>query len=104
MSAWMLPRRTFSATSLTATKPLTSLLSPRVSRMMSPDRPSSPAAARHHTRSVLGRRSLGEERFHAGAPLLVREAAGDHAGCELVGARHAKIHLLIERALSSGRL
>ena len=35
ISAWMLPRRTLSDTSLTATKPLNSLVSPRVSRMVS---------------------------------------------------------------------
>src|SRR5690348_6880709 len=35
MSAWMLPRRTLRSTLLTATKPLNSLVSPRVSRMVS---------------------------------------------------------------------
>src|SRR5947207_6788103 len=37
ISAWMLPRRTFRFTSLTAVKPLNSFVSPRASRMVDGD-------------------------------------------------------------------
>src|SRR5687768_6915826 len=80
MSAWMLPRRTLRCTSLTATKPLNSFVSPCVSRMMS------------SAKSVLGRRALVDERVHACAPFLVREAGCDDARGEHVGLLHAKIH------------
>src|SRR5688572_15541725 len=90
MRAWMLPRRTLRCTSFTATKPLNSFVSPRVSRMMSSDK------------SVLRRRALVDERVHALAPLLVREARGDHAARQVVGLGEAQVHLLVERALARG--
>src|SRR5205085_1469908 len=57
MRAWMLPRRTFKETLLTATKPLNSFVNPRVSRIVSVTQPL-PAAAPHHS----SRHAAGNER------------------------------------------
>src|SRR5712664_829375 len=88
--AWMVPRRTLRATPLTATKPLNSLVSPLVSRIMS--------SAIH--RSVLRWRALLDEGVHPGAAFLVREARRDYARSELVGLVQAEVHLLVERTLA----
>src|SRR5688572_8850393 len=86
--AWMLPRRTFRCTSFTATKPLNSFVSPRVSRMIS------------SAKSVLGRRALVDERVHAVAAFLVREARRDDARGKHVRLLQAEVHLLVEGALA----
>src|SRR5438067_5966825 len=93
--AWMLPRRTFRDTSLTATKPLNSFVSARVSKMIS---------SATLPRSVLGRLALFEEGVDTLPALLVREAGGDYARGKRVGLRRAEIHLLVEGALAGGEL
>src|SRR5688572_21347910 len=106
MRAWMLPRRTFRATSLTATKPLNSLVSPRVSRMICSAKPPPRAAARDHTsvpsRLFLRWGAFVDKGFHALAPFVVREAGSDDLAREVVGLLQPEIQLLVEGALARG--
>src|SRR5258706_7407387 len=92
ISAWMLPRRTFRDTSCTATKPLNSLVKPRVSSMTSSDKLLLPR-----------RRALLYKGGHALPALLVREARGDDLARKRVGAREIHVHLQVERAPAGRR-
>src|SRR5882762_10184525 len=87
----MLPRRTLRLTPLTATKPLNSLVSPRVSRMTS------------SAMLPLRGRALLYESIHPSTAFVVGEGARDHARGELIGLGHSEVHLLIEGALAGGK-
>src|SRR3990170_9040959 len=84
----MLPRWTFKDMFWTATKPLNSLVKPRVSRMKSSD----------IQLFLPWRRAFVDESGHAFPAFLVREARGDDLARERVGARQVHVHLPLEAA------
>src|SRR5208282_6828456 len=120
----MVPRRTSRSTPSTATKPLNSLVSLRVCRMMSS---AMPAGRRRRLESPLDRRAIIRKRPGVGngrrqdfAPLSgfplrlafaderrdafvgvgLEQAAGHHAAAIVVGRRQAEVELVIERLLA----
>src|SRR5215831_10848823 len=94
MSAWMLPRLTLRLTSLTATKPLNSLVSWRVSRINgSVMRWLFPAPARL---------ALGEKGVDALARVGEHHVARHALRGEGVGILQAPLHLLVEELLPHG--
>jgi hypothetical protein len=64
MSAWIAPRRTWRFTPSTATKPLNSLVRPRVSRMTSGESPSFSGGSADADATVgpLGRQAAGRQK------------------------------------------
>src|SRR3954462_13362890 len=99
MRAWMLPRCTLSATSFTATKPLNSFVSPRVSKIASSANPLPLCCgAQCYNASMLWGLPLLEECVHSLPALVVGEARRNSAGGSLIGLGGAELHLLVERA------